>query len=306
MTIGVSQEARPYGIGRWIVLCGRLLRSRRDHHGRHLSARGAEQHCPARHRHHQAQHLGRRAAIGARPCSSASPRSATAATRARSFGRAQLVRDRAAEPLHPPVADLFPVGRHRRRLARGARRDARPRVARRAVPRRRSLRGPAVLLREEGMRMASELAGDDPPRAAKPRADEPELRLAAEQLRALRLLSPRRPRFCGHGRLARAIPKLRQSARRAPRQAGSDPRPPEQAAAPSRSTSFRSHASASPTIVSMSSCAGRQSSVSSIRALAATSARRVAGAAAFHHPLDRRAVARSTASSTSSTDSPRP
>ena len=96
-----------------------LLRARSHDHGGDLSAGGAEQRCAARHGHHQAQHLGRRAAIGANP--------ARAIRRATQPGRhlrdvleesRELVRDRPAEPFAPSLAHLFPVGRAPARVGR--------------------------------------------------------------------------------------------------------------------------------------------------------------------------------------------
>ena len=76
----------------------------------------------------------------------------------RTSKKPQLVRDGAAEPLLAPVPDLLPVGRNRSRLASGSRRAARPRADGRAVLDDDDLYGPAVLLRDEGPRMAGELA----------------------------------------------------------------------------------------------------------------------------------------------------
>ena len=69
-----------------------------------------------------------------------------------------------------------------------------------------SLRGPAVLLREEGARMARELARGRSACAPKPRrAHETELEAGRRAAAGSRLPAPRRPRFFDHGRLTRAI-----------------------------------------------------------------------------------------------------
>ena len=92
---------------------------------------------PARHRHHQAQHLGRRSALGADPARAVRRDPQPGAIARRSARSAQLVRDRPAEPLGSIPRSSISSPPHRRRLAGGARRAARPRVIAELIARRR-------------------------------------------------------------------------------------------------------------------------------------------------------------------------
>ena len=114
-----------------------LLRARRDDHGRHLPSEVQSSIARARHRDHQAQHLCGRPAV--RPHHARTVRGdSQPGTGARCACRKpQLVRDRPPEPLRASVADLFPVGRNRRRLAGRARRHSRPRASSPSTYRRR-------------------------------------------------------------------------------------------------------------------------------------------------------------------------
>ena len=118
VTVGLSQ-ANPQGSAGGDPRRG-ILRPRRHDHGGDLFAGSAVQHRAARHRHHQAQHVCGRAAVGADPARAlrGPSQSGSAAPCPRRIAR--LVRNRPSKPQHPPFANLFPVDRHRCRLASSA------------------------------------------------------------------------------------------------------------------------------------------------------------------------------------------
>ena len=217
---------------------------------------------------------------------------------------AELVRDRQAEPHGASLADLFPVGRDRRRLACSARRPARSRPARRASDRRRpavrpsrpAARGRA----SDGARALRGISGSISGRGQ----DEQGLAQVAQRLEtaAIQCASSRTCQRWLSSAATIWVWSMRWRISGPPLD-GLDP------ARLNRATRRR-RASAPTPAHGRRSCRCRRSGAPvervEKRPFSANQSRRIAGAAAFMTRWIGSLVWRSSASSTSSTDRPRP